>query len=46
MEMKFNEAKWNEKLKMIGRKFGDIPIFAFMIGPHLQIRRWEGSASH
>ena len=30
MEMKFNEEKWNEKLKMIRSKFGDIPIFAFI----------------
>ncbi|MCD6537114.1 hypothetical protein J7L18_00660 [Candidatus Bathyarchaeota archaeon] len=30
MEMKLNQAKWNEKLKTIRRKFGDIPIFAFI----------------
>jgi len=30
MEMKLNQARWNEKLKTIKRKFGDIPIFAFI----------------
>ena len=47
MEMKLDEARWNEKLKMIRRKFGDIPIFAFidwLLQP--QILRLEGSVSH
>jgi len=30
MEMKLDETRWNEKLKTTKRKFGDIPIFAFI----------------
>jgi len=29
-EMKLDEEKWNERLKLIREKFGNIPIFAFI----------------
>jgi len=29
-EMKLDEEKWNERLKLIRKKFGNIPIFAFI----------------